>query len=110
MEEKKSILDILNENKKKIGTSVVGGTSIIAICLSLMNDKIESAEMRAYDQKDSIMKEVEYKHQNVMNELKHISEMIADTNKKIDKLDQRIYELNKQKNFASIIEDTNKRN
>lgn len=110
MDEKKSIFEILSENKKKIGAGIAGGTSVLAICLGLMNDKIESAERRAYAQKDEIMREVDHKHESVMSELKHISELIVDANKKIDKLDQRIYELNKKDQFVSINNDKQNKN
>lgn len=92
------IKDILKSTKTKL----IGGGTTLGIIVTLITSRIDTVERtmekRLAEKENHIMREVDYKHNQVMDKLEDLESLMI-------KLDQRIYELNKKVEYSNINEN-----
>jgi len=97
-----SIVDLLKSKITKVGGGIVGGSGIFIIAMNLMNDKIDTVS-KGLDEKDAkITAMVDYKHTSVMAELNHLSDQQKEMKLILEKIDQRVYEMNKKQVYSEL--------
>lgn len=93
-----SLLDLL----KSRGTKIVGGSGIVLVALNLMNDRINSVQKSIDEKEIAIVKMVDNKHESVLIELRHLGEQQKDMKTILEKIDQRVYEMNKKQVYSNL--------
>lgn len=99
-----SIVDLLKSKITKVGGGIVGGSGIVIIALNLMNDKIDTVSKGLDAKEAKIMAEVDYKHSSVMAELNHLSGQQKEMKLILEKIDQRVYEMNRKQMYSGMNE------
>lgn len=79
---------------KTTASSAVGSGSVIFVMFSAVNDKISAVDMKADMIKSEVVRYVDEKHGDVILELDLLVRTVNEGNKKLDKLDDRVYQLN----------------
>lgn len=97
-----SLSDVLKSTKTKVGGGLVGGGGILLLALNLMNDKVDSVQKSMDSKEVAIVQMVESKHQNVLIELKHLIDQQREMKALLEKIDQRVYEINKKQLYSGI--------
>lgn len=98
------------KKKLKVGIGGTAASGLLFVALNAMNSRVDSIKDAVDAKEAKIEAMVEYKHHSVIAELKHINEQLKSANDKIDRIDQRVYEL-KQKSFSAIeLENETKEN
>jgi archaellum component FlaC len=96
----------LADHKKKLQ---VGGTiTALVIGMHSLNSKVDLIESRIQDQKSEMISRVEDKFQQVTIQLDNVGKTQNDMSKRLEVIDQRLYEL--KKNMISLDEPKNNPN
>jgi len=102
-------MDEISKKKLKVGSGFLGGSGLLVLAFNLMGDKIDNIEKIATSQRVEVLSIVDFKYESLNSKLSSILDQQKETNLKIDRLDQRVYEL-KQKSISAIFKDENNTN
>ena len=97
-----SVTDLLKSKGTKIGGGIIGGAGLLTLDLNLMNDKIDSVQNSINVKEISLVNMVDYKHESVLTQLRHLNEQQKEMKTLLEKIDQRVYEMNKKQLYSKF--------
>lgn len=94
------------KKKLKVGAGATGGGAALLFAMHLLSGKVDLIEARSQTQKMDMIVLVESKFNEVTNQLAGVAKTQDEMSKRLEVIDQRLYEL--KKNIISLDEPENK--